>query len=131
MSARFGVAAAALALTLVLTAGGRADAQVITYPSYGLGTFYSPYSGMYSRGSTFYGPGMVQSSSSYYSPWTGAAGQQYYYGNASGTRYYQGYGYNPYSGFSYNRGTWPGQWRANSGVGYGMRYYPRSGCGRW
>src|SRR5262245_3063858 len=91
------VVAAALAVALGLGFASKADAQIVygyTVPNAG---------GVVSAGQ-IYGPGGFKTYNNYYSPFTGVMAGQVYGTNMWGQSFGRTYGYNPWTGMSYNSG---------------------------
>lgn len=95
------VLAATLAAVGAIGSAGQAHAQYV----YGYNTV-NPYNGSLISNRGVYTPFGSQASSSYYNPYTGAAGQRYQYQNPYGTNVYRSSGYNPYYGRGYSNGSY-------------------------
>ena len=93
---RFLIAAVA-AVALGLVSADKADAQIV----YG---YNVPRGGGVVSGATVLAPGGYQTYNSYFSPFTGVMYNQTYYTDVFGQRYGRAYGYNPWTGLSYQQG---------------------------
>ena len=114
------IVAAALAVALGFGNSSKADAQIVYGYSRPVG------SGIASTGTVMV-PGGYQTYNSFYSPFTGAMANQVYSQNFLGQVYGRTYGYNPYTGLSYNSGFYrPNAW-FNPYGGYNYGYVRRWG----
>src|SRR5262245_60635368 len=108
------IVAAALAVAIGFGTSVKADAQIVYGYNRPVGT------GVVSGGTTFV-PGGFQRFQNYYSPFTGVMTNQTYGQNFLGQAYGSSYGYNPWTGMSYQSGFYqPNYWfNPYGGYSYG------------
>lgn len=95
------VIASALAIVGALGFASNADAQYV----YGYQTFV-PGAGVVVRNQGVASPFGVQTSQSYYSPFTGAGAQQSYYADGWGNQAASASGYNPFTNYGYQQSSY-------------------------
>jgi len=102
----------ALAAAVLLGTGDKARAQFRYYTT---PYTYSLYNGTLSQGTQVYTPGQFQYGTTFYSPFTGAVGQDYVYRDMYGNNYWQNTGVGPYGNWGYSwyspGYTWGGRYR--------------------
>jgi len=110
--------AAAVVFALGFASAGTAGAQIVygyTVPGNG---------GVYSN-RTVVGVGASQTYNSFYSPYTGGFRNQVYGSNWLGQSYGQVFGFNPWSGMSYNRGFYQPNYYTMPFGGFNYGFYRR------
>lgn len=114
------IAIAALAVVLGLGTSSPASAQIV----YG---YTVPNAGGVASGGTVLVPGGYRTFNNYYSPFTGARTSQVYGQNFLGQAYGRSYGYNPFTGLSYNSGFYQPNYWFNPYGGYNYNFVRRWG----